>query len=122
MNFEVDFAINDKEKFIKKYNKSKIYDQNIKITKNNFEILTKKDPNIKDKKDKIIEQLLLENNLLKNEIISKDNQIKQLNIDKSTYNGWDSSKYQDKIKELESKLKDCKSIKGQLTILKFFEI
>ena len=93
------------------------YNKNITITKNNFEIINK-NSNYKDEKDKILEKLLFENNALKETIIDKEKEIKQLNIDKTFYNGWDSSKYQQKIKELETKLKDNKSIKGQLSIIK----
>ena len=114
------FEINEEneEKYISK-NKKNIFDKNLKISRNCFEIIKKiKNPNYKDEKDKILEKLLVENNILKNQIISKDKEIQQLNIDKATYNGWDSSKYQEKIKELELKLKDSKSLKGQINILK----
>ena len=93
------------------------YNKNLTIAKNNFEIINK-NSNYKDEKDKILEKLLFENNALKETIIDKEKEIKQLNIDKTFYNGWDSSKYQQKIKELETKLKDNKSIKGQLSIIK----
>ena len=107
----------NENKFYSNQNNNKGFKDNIIITKNNFEIINK-NPSYKDQKDKILEKLLFENNALKETIIDKEKEIKQLNIDKTTYNGWDSSKYQQKIKDLEAKLKDNKSIKGQLNILK----
>ena len=87
------------------------------VTKNNFEIIDK-NINYKNEKDKILEKLLLENNVLKGKIINKENEIQQLNIDKGMYKDFDISKYQQMIKELDSKIKDNKNIKGQLNILK----
>ena len=93
------------------------YNKNMSVTKNNFEIIDK-NVNYKDEKDKILEKLLFENNALKEKIINKENEIQQLNIDKSMYKDFDISKYQQIIKELDSKIKDNKNIKGQLNILK----
>ena len=113
------FSPNNLENKLEKISirRNNLKDQNINITKNNFEIINDKS-NYNKEKDKILEKLLFENNALKDKIIDKENEIKQLTIDKNNYNGWDSSKYQQKIKELESKLKDNKNIKGQLNILK----
>ena len=96
----------------------------IKISKNYFEIIQNNNPMmqkyIKDieEKNKLLEKLIIENNSLKEKIVSKDNEIQQLNNYKNTYMGWDSNKFLQKIKDLESKLVESKNIKGQLNILK----
>ena len=93
-----------------------IFKNVISVTKNNFEII-----NNDKEKNKIFEKFIKENNSLKEKIKNNENEIQRLNTEKKNYMeyiGWDASKYQQKIQELESKLVDNKNIKGQLTILK----
>ena len=97
-------------------NKSIILKDVISVTKNNFQII-----NTNKEKNKLLEKFMFENNSLKEKVKNNENEIQRLNTEKKNYMeyiGWDASKYQQKIQELESKLVDNKNIKGQLTILK----
>ena len=91
--------------------------KNIKIIKNIKKIKNNaKDEN--EEKNKILDKLIFENNMLKEKIANKGSERHLLKSEPKNNKEWDTNKYQQRIKELESKLLDSKNIKSQITILK----
>ena len=88
------------------------------ISSKNIKNIKKNNKDENEEKNKILDKLIFENNMLKEKIANKGNERHLLNSEPKNNKDWDTHKLQQRIKELESKLSDSKNIKSQITILK----
>ena len=105
----------DKNNENRNISKNKIKERNNNISSKNIKNNNK---NNNEEKAKILDKLIFENNMLKEKIANKGSERHLLNSEPKNNKDWDVHKYQQRIKELESKLLDSKNIKSQITILK----
>jgi hypothetical protein len=108
---------NENRHISKSKNKERINNISYKNIKN-IKNIRNNNKNDNEEKNKILDKLIFENNMLKEKIANKGNERHLLNSEPKNNKDWDTHKLQQRIKELESKLLDYKNIKSQITILK----